>query len=160
MFPFHVFYDLIADTHSGSIPYNWQGVRRVNNDPTYGYQELVLVYNGTGSTIAANKAVMWKTEKWDEVILATAACPVVQAAGVTVSAIPTGYYGWAYRKGNVPAIADNAIAATDAPISIGSSGTDGRFDDVAVAGIEHALWGKSLSTAAAADSIRVLLCLP
>ena len=156
-----IFPDLIDKTNAGAIPAKWVGLERWVCDETYGMRCYVPVYNGTGGTLLANTGVVWKTGVYTgEIVAGGTSDPVVKAAGILEADLPTGYWGWACKRGTHAYIADAAVAA-NAPVTTALASAAGRFDDTAVAGIEHCLWGRAVAAVAAAgDTGYMTVALP
>ena len=148
-------------TFSGAIPAQWVNFEWWVVDPTYGMRCYVPVYNGTGGTLLANTGVVWKTGVYTgEIVAGGTSDPVVKAAGILEVDLPTGYWCWACRRGTHAYIADAAVAA-NAPVTTALASAAGRFDDTAVAGIEHCLWGRAVAAVAAAgDTGYMTMALP
>lgn len=115
---------------------------------TLGKQTYRMIRNTSGASIAAGLVVSFASGSSLNVALAAAADPILRIAGATVVAIPDDSYGWVVCGGQV-AITSEAAFAVNTPLSV--TGTDGKVDDTAVTGIEHALIGLGLTLAAGAD---------
>lgn len=114
-------------------------------DPTYGAQVYRYVYNNSGSTIAANLAVMQENgTDIGEVIVCGAAAPVARVMGVTVSSIATGYYGWVVCDGACLCTSDGGTTANTAQKTAAS----GKFTDGVTGTDELPLWAQATESPA------------
>jgi hypothetical protein len=106
------------------------GARRQYVHPTNGVQEYILVYNGTGSTIAANVVVTWSNLAGAgfQVTLPPSANEIkLNIAGVTQVAIPNLHYGWVLRNGMGQVAFASAAASAGLPARVIT--TAGTVDD-------------------------------
>lgn len=125
---------------------------------TYGWQEYILVYNSTGSSLAVGVAVDWDSGSGVAVGLAADDAAALSVAGLIQTILPTLNYGWALRKGVGQGKANAAISAATA---ISTQGGAGLLDDTAVTTIEHELLGWGLTSAAAQnDLFQIMVQLP
>lgn len=145
-----VFATLVTATNNEQVAP--AGTLRPNLDATYGFQILRPVYNDTGASIAKGSVLDWDTGSGTAAGLAAADAPKVTCAGVTVSIIPDGYWGWAVVYGECLVLSDAAVAV-DTPLIVKSATGAGRVDDAAVAGLEHAIIGQAKQLAAAAGEL-------
>ena len=153
-----IFPDTVDKTHSGAIPARWVGIERWVCDETYGMRCYVPVYNGTGGTLAANSPVTWKSgELTGEIVASGTSDPAAKGAGLLESALATGYWGWACRRGVHPYTADEAIDADDL---LFTGTTAGSMADTAVAGIEHCVWGTAIDACNDTETGYMRLALP
>lgn len=82
---------------------------------TYGLQFYRYVWNNSGASIAANLLTMLEngTDLY-QVIVCGAAAPSARVAGVTVSAIADGSYGWVLCSGDGLFTSDGSTTANTA----------------------------------------------
>lgn len=143
-----------APAYGSVIPYDAKlvGVQRYRekmeyNHPTYGKQELALVWNDSSSALAVNTACSWEAANSMKAAVAAASDKRGTVAGLVPVAIPDDYIGWIVTKGITLAVSNAAI--TDGA-QIGTLGGAGKVDDDAAL-TDSELFGRALVAATGAD---------
>lgn len=85
-----------------------------------------LVYNNTGSTISRGMAVIETTTAHYISLPSAATTDVAGVAGVALTNIPTGYYGWILTQGPVYMITDGGGALAVGDLVATSASTAGN----------------------------------
>ena len=121
--------------------------------PTYGSQVYRIVYNDTGATLVAYRAVSYDVGSNIDVVLATTNDPQGTVAGVPQVDIPDGHYGYVLVHGVGLGESENAIAA-GARVRI--TAATGVFDDTAmVADAGEIMAVATIAATGAAEDIQI-----
>ena len=134
-----------------TLPATKGGALSVTNDS--GSQVWVYVYNDSGSEIAANIAVMRKTETAYNVLIAATSTEPRRIVGVSQHAIASGSYGFVLKKGVGTVTADATVTADLGMITDGS--TAGNVSHAASAG--DAAYGWTLAGRTGAGTFSALI---
>ncbi len=124
-----------------AVPNDLIGQTREWEDPTYGWQTLVLRRNSTGgSTYIANKVVTEKAESSAIAVVVASGADVtrnklggvvrpttVVAGVVDASGVPDGYYFWAVIRGTT--LVNSAAVAITQGAPIATENASGQVDD-------------------------------
>lgn len=131
------------------------GQIREDQDPTYGYRKFRMVKNTSGVSIPAGVVAAFASGSSVNVAVASggATCVKQTIAGVTVVAIPTGYWGWVCCAGQVQAYSAAAVAAN---VRVRVDGAAGKIDDNAVAANEDEYIGLSVGSAGGANVLTTI----
>ena len=156
--PDKVYLSTPSDTYTSALGVT--GEIREHIHPTYGKQYYRMVKNDTGSTIAANQAVVYDLTGTSadavKVTLSAVSAPAVTVAGITQTAIPTGRWAWVCCGGQCLATADDTVDIS-VLATVQTASTAGEVDDIAIAGKEHCIIGIFLEDKASTGTVKVQL---
>jgi len=124
------------------------GTLRAFVHPDLGYQLLRSVKATTAVT--ANEVVQYDSGSAESVVKSSGAKQkACMIAGLAVSSIAAGSYGWVVCYGQAYALAHSTIGAGS---TLMTSATAGRVNDETVGGAEHTVIGIQISDASAASA--------
>mgnify|MGYP003137471122 CR=1 FL=1 len=152
--PDKVYLSTPSDTSTSALGVT--GEIREHIHETYGKQYYRMVKNTSGSTIAANLAVVFVTSGTSgsslEVALSGAAAPSATVAGITQNAIANNEYGWVVCAGDC--LATSAAAVDVSTLATAMTAASGELDDTAISTKEHCIIGVFLADKASGGTVR------
>jgi hypothetical protein len=153
--PDKIYLSTPSDTSTSALGVT--GELREHIHATYGKQYYRMVKNATGSSIAANVAVVFTSGSDVNCAVSGAAQPVAYMAGITQNIIPDGEYAWVCCGGSCKATSGSALSVNSLLSTVGAAGA---LEDTAISTIalSTAIVGVNTAVVGSATTFTVRLC--